>query len=488
VTGAELGVVLALLLTCLVALLLVQTARREAAAVRARAAEDVADLRADSRRRDDESRARVDEVRALEKDLVARRARLEAAEARHQDQVLSAAGAARLASEELARRQTEVERELESAAGLSREDALARLTDALRTQATRQAEATVRTAEASARRTADQTARRIVTAAVQRLSVPTSSAVAVTLVPLPSDDLRGRIIGREGRNIRTFEAVTGVNLLVDDDSSTVQLSSFDPERREVAHATLQMLFDDGRIHPQRIESAYALALAGSDDRAVAAGHDAAERAGVRRLPHDLVVVVGALRLRTSYGQDVLEHSVEAALVAAALAAELGADVEVARRAAFLHDIGKARSLTAGGTHAAAGADLLRDAGESAEVVNAVAAHHGEVAAETVEAVLVQAADAISAARPGARRDELERYVERMERLEGVAAAHHGVVRALALASGHELRVVVEPAAVPDADLPGLAREIARDIEAALSFPGEISITVVRELRAHATAG
>ena len=487
-TGAELGVILALLLTCLVALLLVQTARREAAAVRARAADDVADLRADSRRRDEESRARIDEARALERDLTARRARLDATEERLQAQAAQAAETARLDAIELARRQADVEHELESSAGLSRDEALARLTESLRTQALRDTEAAVRTAEAAARRTADQTARRIVVTAVQRLSVPTSSASAVTIVPLPSDDLRGRIIGREGRNIRTFEAVTGVDLLIEDDSSTVQLSSFDPGRREVAHATLQMLFDDGRILPQRIESAYSLALAGSDDRAVAAGHDAAERAGVLRLPHDLVAVVGALRLRTSYGQDVLEHSVEAALVAAALAAEVGADVELARRAAFLHDIGKARSVGAGGTHAAAGADLLRDAGEPDDVVNAVAAHHGEVPAETVEAVLVQAADAISAARPGARRDDLERYVERMERLEGVAAAHHGVVRALALASGHELRVVVEPADVPDADLPGLAREIARDVEAALSFPGEVSITVVRELRAHATAG
>lgn len=487
-TGAELGVILALLLTCLVALLLVQTARREAAAVRARAADDVADLRADSRRRDDESRARIDEARELEKDLTARRARLEAAEERHQASVSSSALAAQTAAAELGRRRAAVERELEEVAGLSRAEALAELTASIRTQAARDAEAAVRSAEAAARRTADTTARRVVAAAVQRLSVPTSSAAAVTIVPLPSDDLRGRIIGREGRNIRTFEAVTGVNLLIEDDSSTVQLSSFDADRREVAHATLQMLFDDGRIHPQRIESAYALALGGSADRAAAAGHDAAERAGVLRLPSEVVAVVGALRLRTSYGQSVLEHSVEAALVAAGLAAELGADVELARRAAFLHDIGKARSATAGGTHAAAGAALLRDAGESPEVVNAVAAHHDEIPAETVEAVLVQAADAISAARPGARRDELERFVERMERLEGVAAAHEGVARVLALASGHELRVVVEPTAVSDADLPGLAREIARDIEAALSFPGEVSITVVRELRAHATAG
>ncbi|ACZ22233.1 conserved hypothetical protein YmdA/YtgF [Sanguibacter keddieii DSM 10542] len=487
-TGAELGTLLALLVTCLVALLLVQTARREAAAVRSRAAADVDELRNDTRRRDDESRVRLDEARALEKDLSSRRARLEEAEERLQalaaQAVVDAAGAAA----ERGRLRDDLVRELEESSGLSREQAVARLSEVLRADAEHEASGAVRRVEAAARRTADQSARRIVATAVQRLSVPTSSAVAVTIVPLPTDDLRGRIIGREGRNIRTFEAVTGVNLLVEDDSSTVQLSSFDAERREVAQATLQALIDDGRIHPQRIESAYAQALADAPARTAAAGHDAAERAGVARLPHELVLAVGALRHRTSYGQSVLEHSVETALVAASLAAEVGADVETARRAAFLHDVGKGVSASAGGSHAAAGARLLSAAGETHAVVNAVAAHHDEVPAETVEAVLVQAADACSAARPGARRDELDRYVERMERLEGVAVAHPGVTRALALASGHELRVVVEPSAVTDDDLPGLARDIAKDIEAALSYPGEISITVVRELRAQATAG
>lgn len=487
-TGAELGVLLALLGTCLVALLLVQTARREASAVRARAAADVDDLRRATERRDEESRARLDETRALEKDLSARRTRLESAEERLQGRVAGAATEASQAAVDRERLHEEVLRRLEDISGLSRDEARSALTETLRADAEHNARTSVRRAEAVARRDADTSARRIVAAAVQRLSVPTSAAVTVTVVPLPSDDLRGRIIGREGRNIRTFEAVTRVNLLVEDDSSTVQLSSFDPERREVAQVTLQSLIDDGRIHPQRIESAYAQALAGASARTESAGHDAAERAGVPRLPHSLVVAMGALRHRTSYGQNVLEHSVETALVAASLAAEIGADVEAARRAAFLHDVGKGVTATAGGSHAAVGARLLGAAGESPVVVNAVAAHHDEVPAESVEAVLVQAADACSAARPGARRDELDRYVERMERLEGVAASHPGVSRALALASGHELRVVVEPSTVSDDDLPGLARDIARDVEKALSYPGEVSITVVRELRAQATAG
>jgi ribonucrease Y len=346
----------------------------------------------------------------------------------------------------------------------------------------------VRRAEVAARATADARARDIVTTAVQRLAVPTSSAVAVDVLPLPSEDMRGRIIGKEGRNIRTFEAVTGVNVLLEDDSTSVQLSSFDPERREVAAVTLKALMDDGRIHPQRIESAYAEAVAGAQERTVDAGRSAAHEAGVGDLADDLVSAMGALRLRASFSQDVLRHSIEAALVAAAMAAEVGADVETARRAAFLHDIGKGVSGSRAGTHAALGAALVRRAGESPVVVNAVAAHHGEVPAESVEAVLVQAADACSAARPGARRDDADRFAERMLQLEQLVASHPGVRKALAMSAGHEVRVVVEPGEVSDAELPGLATAIAAHVETDLSYPGEISITVVRELRATATAG
>jgi ribonuclease Y len=300
--------------------------------------------------------------------------------------------------------------------------------------------------------------------------------------------MKGRIIGKEGRNIRLFEALTGVNVLVDDTPGSVVLSCFDVERREVAQVALDALMADGRINPQRIEAAYAEAVAGADDRADEAGHAAAERAGVRGLDPALVRVLGRLRVRTSFGQDVLDHVVESALLAAQVAAELGADVEVARRGALLHDLGKALTGEVPGTHAAVGAALAARHGESPAVVNAIAAHHDEVPAETVEAVLVQVADAMSAARPGARREDVEQHVERLEKLEELVAGHAGVRRALAMAAGREMRVVVEPSQVADTEVNRLAVEIARHIEQDLSYPGEITVTVVREVRASATAG
>jgi ribonuclease Y len=300
--------------------------------------------------------------------------------------------------------------------------------------------------------------------------------------------MKGRIIGKEGRNSRAFEALTGVNVIVDETPDSVTLSCFDPERREVAGVALEALISDGRIHPQRIEIAVAEAQAGAAERTRAAGHEAAERAGVRALHPELIEALGRLRLRTSYGQNVLEHLVECAQLASLMAAEIGADVEVARRAAFLHDVGKALTAELGGTHAQVGAELATRCGEDSAVVNAIAAHHDEVPKETVEAVLVQAADAMSAGRPGARRDDLDQYIERIENLEALVAGHQGVRKALAMSAGREVRVVVEPSAVPDEELPQLASRIARDIEKDLSFPGEIVVTVIRELRASATAG
>ena len=298
----------------------------------------------------------------------------------------------------------------------------------------------MRREEARARRTAENRARRIVATAVQRLAVPTSSQSAISVVPLPSDEMKGRIIGKEGRNIRSFESLTGVNVLVDETPDAVVLSCYDPERREVAQVALEALMADGRIHPQRIEAAYAEAVAAADERTEAAGGDAAERAGVTGLHPELIRTLGRLRLRTSYGQNVLEHLVETSLVAGAIAAEVGADVDVTKRGALLHDLGKALTAEQQGTHAALGAELARRWGESPAVVNAIAAHHDEVPVETVEGVLVQAADAISAARPGARREELDQYVERMDKLEAIVAEHPGVRRALAMSAGHEVRV------------------------------------------------
>lgn len=513
--------VIGLLGACLVALILVLVARREAAAQRARAEQDVASIKdearalladADRRERRLAERERAlasDRAQVEELDRKARSRAEEAADARQEasrrlddaqreaDRRLAAAerdAQARLAEADAiaGRRILDAEREavaeLESTSGLTREDALEELRRRLVDRAANDAATHVRRAEAQARRNAEARARRIVATAVQRTAVATSAQASTTSLPLPSDDMKGRIIGKEGRNIRAFEALTGVNVLVDEQPGAVVLSCFDAERREVAQVALEALMADGRIHPQRIEAAYADALASADERTDAAGHDAAERAGVAGLHPDLVRTIGRLRLRTSYGQNVLEHLVECALIAAQLAAETGTDVEVARRGAFLHDVGKALTAEVPGTHATVGADLARRLGESDEVVNAIAAHHEEVPAQTVEAVLVQVADAISAARPGARREELDQYVERMDKLEQLVSEHDGVRRALVMSAGHEVRVVVEPSAVVDADLPQLAVRIARHIERDLAYPGEIKVTVVRETRASATAG
>lgn len=502
--------VVGLLGACLVALLLVLLARREAEAVRRGAREDVVRMKdearaqlADAERRERRVTEREEavgrdreELDALQRTLRERADRLDAEErtsARAVDAAERAAArtmadAERTVARRLAEAQQQARAELEAASGLTEEEARAEIVRRVTDEALHEAAAAVRRAEASARRTAEAKARRVVTTAVQRLAVSTSSQAAITVLPLPSDDMKGRIIGKEGRNIRSFEALTGVNVLVDDVPGAVVLSCFDAGRREVAQVTLEALMADGRIHPQRIEAAYAEALAGADERSEAAGGEAAERAGVRGLHPELVATLGRLRLRTSYGQTVLEHLVECAQLAAAIAAEVGADVEVARRGALLHDVGKALTAEVPGTHALVGADLVRRCGESEAVVDAVAAHHDEVPPTTVEAVLVQAADAISAARPGARREELDQYVERMDRLEALVAAHPGVRRALAMAAGREVRVVVEPSEVDDTALPGLATAIAKQIEQDLTYPGEVKVTVVRELRASATAG
>lgn len=493
------GTIVGLLGACLVALVLVLVARREASLQRSRAEADVASIKDAARAmRDDVERRekRLSEreqsvaIDRVEVDELERRVRAEseaAAEARRSSvRVLEEAERAAVARAAAAEKAALAE--LESVTGLTADDARAELTRRIVEQAQNDAAAQVRRAEAQARRTADARARRIVTTAVQRLAVPTSTQSPLTVLPLPSDEMKGRIIGKEGRNIRSFEALTGVNVLVDDQPDAVVLSCFDTERREVAQVALEALMADGRIHPQRIEQAYAEALAGADERTDSAGHEAAERAGVSGLHPTLVRTLGRLRLRTSYGQNVLEHLVETAQLAAALAAEIGADVEVTRRGAFLHDLGKALTAELPGTHAALGADLARRHGESAAIVNAIAAHHDEVPAETVEAVLVQVADAISASRPGARREELGQYVERIDKLEQLVAAHAGVRRALAMSAGREVRVIVEPSEVDDYALPQLAVAIARHIEADLAYPGEITVTVVREMRASATAG
>ncbi|MCU1432056.1 MAG: rny [Actinotalea sp.] len=484
----DLAVVIVLLLACLVALVLVLLARREATVTRMRAAEDVASTKLEARSMLSDAQRREERLVEREKEIAAERREVRALHESVERLAEEAQGHRRAALERVAGAEAEIRAALEAASGLSAEEARAEQVRRTAEEASHEAAAEVRRIEAKARRTAEERARRVVATAVQRLAGPTSAQTVVTVVPLPAEDMKGRIIGKEGRNIRTFEAITGVNVIIDDTPESVTLSSFDAERREVAAVALEALIADGRIHPQRIEIAYTQALEGAQERSIAAGHEAAERAGVRGLHPELIETLGRLRLRTSYGQNVLSHLVESAHLAAVMAAEVGADVEVARRAALLHDVGKALTAELGGTHAMVGADLARRLGESAVVVNAIAAHHDEVPLESIEAVLVQAADACSAARPGARREELDQYIDRMDSLESLVAAHDGVRRAVAMSAGREVRVIVEPEVVDDSAMPGLAKAIARHIEKDLSYPGEITVTVIRELRVSATAG
>ncbi|MCW2614672.1 MAG: binding metal dependent phosphohydrolase, partial [Frankiales bacterium] len=371
---------------------------------------------------------------------------------------------------------------LEQASGLSADDARAQVVQAVTADAHRRAALTVRDIEAEARELGEVRARGIVADAVQRVASEQTSESTVSVLQLPSDDMKGRIIGREGRNIRAYEQVTGVNLVIDDTPDSVLLSCFDPVRREIGRLTLAELVKDGRISPPRIEEVHERArqavLAGS----ARAGEEAVLAVGLREFHPELVELLGRLRLRTSYGQNVLGHLVETAHLAGMLATELRMDPTLTKRAAFLHDIGKALTHEVEGTHAAIGADLARRLGEPEEVVHAIAAHHDEVAPQTIEAVLTQASDSCSGSRPGARRESLESYVQRLERIERIAGDRPGVERAYAVQAGREVRIMVVPEQVDDAAALVLAREVARQIEDELTYPGQVRVTVVRETR------
>ncbi len=384
---------------------------------------------------------------------------------------------------ELAQLRAEVEQERERVAGLSLAAAKEEVLAEAQRQARLAAASLARDIEQAAKQNADRKARAIVVSAIQRCAAEQTSESVVSSVDLPGDDMKGRIIGREGRNIRAFEQITGVNVMVDDTPETVLLSSFDPVRREAARLTLVDLVADGRIHPARIEEVHARSLRELDERISNVGTDALHKVGITDLHPDLIPIVGALAYRTSFGQNVLAHLVECAHLAGVMAAELGLDVATCKRAAFLHDIGKALSHETEGPHALIGADLLRRHGEHPDIVHAVEAHHNEVEPRTVEAILTQAADAISGSRPGARRESLEAYVERMQHLETIATSHPGVIRAYAMQAGREVRIMVAPDEVDDAGSHLLAREIAAEVEKNLTYPGQIRITVVRESRA-----
>jgi len=373
--------------------------------------------------------------------------------------------------------------ELERIAGLTNEQArdiiLAKVEQETRTEAARR----IHELEAAIKNDADRMARKIVGLAIQRCASDYVAEITVSTVQLPSEELKGRIIGREGRNIRAFEQLTGVDIIVDDTPEAVTLSCHDPVRREVARLTLTRLLKDGRIHPARIEEVAEKTRQDIEQIIREEGERVAYEANVQGLHPDLIKILGRLKYRTSYGQNVLQHSLECAFLAGAMAAEIGANVQIAKTAALLHDLGKAVDHEVQGPHALIGADIARRLGRNAAVVHAIAAHHNDEEPQTVEAFLVQAADAISGGRPGARRETLDLYIKRLEALEHVATSFPGVQRAFAIQAGREVRVLVQPDEIDDLESIHLARDVAKKIENSLQYPGQIKVTVIRETRA-----
>lgn len=375
------------------------------------------------------------------------------------------------------------QRRLEQLAGLTVDDAKAEIVRRYEDQALADAASRLREIRDSAKRNADREARKIVALAVQRVAAETTAETTVSAVSLPNDEMKGRIIGREGRNIRAFELATGVDVIIDDTPDTVVVSCFDPVRRETARLALEKLVGDGRIHPGRIEEVVAKARLEVDAQIIETGEQAAYEVGVAGLHQELIRLIGRMRWRTSYGQNILSHSKEVAWLAGMMAAELGLDVATAKRGALLHDIGKVLTHEHEGTHVQLGVEVATKYGENPIVVNCIAAHHDDVPHESEVSVLVQAADAISGSRPGARREAFETYVKRLEGLEKIASSYRGVDRVFAIQAGREVRVVVTPDLVDDVRASALSEEIARRIESELQYPGQIKVVVIRETRA-----
>lgn len=382
--------------------------------------------------------------------------------------------------EQLRRKELE---ELQRIANLNLEEAKELLLQRVANEARQDMARVIREAEEQAREEAERKAREIITLAIQRVASDQVAETTVSSVPLPSDEMKGRIIGRGGRNIRTIENVTGVDLLIDDTPEAVTLSSFDPVRREIARVALNKLILDGRIHPARIEKVVKKAQQEVEAIIEEEGEHAVYETGVQGLHPELIKLLGQLKYRTSYGQNVLMHSIETAHLAGIMAAELGANVALAKEGGLLHDIGKAVSHETEGSHARIGAEIAQRFGRPAEVVNAIAAHHCEEEFTTLEAVLVQAADAISGARPGARRETLESYIKRVESLEKLADSFAGVEKSYAIQAGREIRIIVKPDEIDDLGIITLSRDIAKKVEDSLEYPGQIKVTVIRETRA-----
>ncbi len=372
--------------------------------------------------------------------------------------------------------------ELEKVASLSKEEAKQMLVSEIEDEAKKDAAIRVREIESNAREEASKKAKEIIGMSIQKCAADHAAEITVSVVPLPNDDIKGRIIGREGRNIRALESATGIDLIIDDTPEAVILSGFDPVRREIARITLEKLIADGRIHPARIEEMVEKVKREMDISIKETGESAMFETGVFNIHPELVKLLGRLKYRTSYGQNVLRHSVEVSFLAGLMAAEMGADVAICKRAGLLHDIGKAVDHEVEGTHISIGVDLAKKYKENNAVIHCIAAHHNDIEPTTLEAVLVQAADAISGARPGARRESLENYVKRLEKLEEIASSFTGVEKSFAFSAGREVRVIVKPEQVDDSATIFMAKEIAKKIEAELDYPGQIKVNVIRELR------
>jgi ribonuclease Y len=470
---------------------LLQDAEREAEATRREALVEAKDeiyrlrteAEADVKRRSADVERKEERISTRETLLDERAASLDRRErsAELKEQELTKTSAVVVALEQQARG------ELEKVAGMSAGEARQGLIEQIKDEAKRDAMVLVRDIEAQAREEGAKRARKIIAIAMQRVASELTTEATVTTLTLPNEDMKGRIIGREGRNIRAFEAATGTNIIIDDTPEAVVLSCFDPIRRETARLTLEKLIGDGRIQPARIEEMHEKSVSEVEREIREAGEWAVIETGITDMHPELVRVLGRLKYRTSYGQNVLRHVVEASHIAGMIAVELGTNVQVAKRATLLHDIGKAVTHEVEGSHALIGAEIAKRLGESPEVCHAIESHHNEVEQRTIEAVITQTADAISGARPGARRETLETYVKRLERLEQIAMEFEGVEKVYAMQAGREVRVMVKPGDVDDIQAEVIARDIAKKVEEELQYPGQIRITVIRELRSSAYA-
>ena len=439
--------------------------------------------REEAKRNEDRIFAREEMLTKRETALDKKTEELDAAKERVNNQIQALASK----EEALDELQESIVKELEKVSEMSKEEAKQVIIDRYTEEAKIDALKIVKEIEDRAKEEADKKARNIITLAIQKCAADHTSEVTTSVVTLPSEEMKGRIIGREGRNIRALEAATGIDFIVDDTPEAITLSGFDPVRREVARIALEKLILDGRIHPARIEELVQKVQRDVEETIKEAGENACFDADIHNLHPEIVKVLGRLKYRTSYGQNVLNHALEVSFIAGMLAAEVGANEKVARRAGLLHDLGKAVDHEVEGTHVSIGVELARKYKESEAVIHCIEAHHNDVEPKTLEAVLVQAADAISSARPGARRESIENYIKRLQDLEGIANAHNGVEKTYAIQAGREIRVMVKPEQISDEEAQVLAHDIAKEIEAKLEYPGHIKVNVIRESRFSDTA-